>query len=773
LIFSGTVSSVLYENEDFRILRVVLDGGNAYETTVVKGNFPAQEVAPGTWVTFAGKWVEHSKYGKQLQVERSPVSLNHWTDESVLAALTAQGVGPTTRVALQIHAKKKGLELSDILDSGDLSEIAVLDEFTQTHTLVKWRSLRTHMDAAAFLGAANIPPEVVGKIWKTFGTEAQEKILQDPWVLVQVAGISFKEADEIALRMGVDLDNPGRVRGAVLAAVQEYVSEGHVFATTHQVVAWVGSKIPGIVPPIKIAEAIRDLKASDLLIVDREVSPGVTALYDPWVHQVESQCATLLRERVSDESHLKVALSNVGDRVRDQFEGGASLEEMASAALENWALASKATLTQDQHRAAVGALTAPVFLLTGLPGTGKTTTLLAAVSILKDMGVPLLLVAPTGIAAKRMSSVTGFEASTIHRAFGAQNFLTEGSDREASYVGVLGESGGQKKAQGESEKETWGYGPGRHHPARVVIVDESSMLDLNMLYRLLSGTSPECRIIFVGDPYQLPSVGAGDVLRDLVESKVFPHTHLSQIFRQEGTSGIVTAAHEVHAGRTPKSDGKDFVLLPAESEEEASKLVVDLSKKLYDKRANFQVLSPRHRGEAGVTSLNQVLRLAINPSSSGIEEVRLGSSVVREGDRVMVVKNDNSRGVYNGDVGKVSRIDKRAKEIEIKIFEGVGNPDRLVRYSLKDAPRVLRLAYAQTVHKSQGQEYDVILLPLLPGFGKQLQRNLLYTAITRAKKKVFLIGKSSALASAVSNNQAEKRNSFLRDRLLLWGSGGS
>ena len=770
MIYSGTVVSVVYENEDFRILRLNLDEGGGSGQVTAKGNFPAQDIGPGSWVTFEGKWSNNPQYGKQLQVTRSPVAVPRWTDEAALSALCANGVGPSTRAALQVYARSADLSIAEVLDGGDLSQVVGVDDFTQTHTLVRWRSLRTYLDAAAFMSAANIPTHVIGKVWKTFGTDLQEKILDDPWILVRVGGVTFKVADEIALRMGVDLNNPGRVRGAVLSAVQEVVSEGHVFATTAQVVAWVSRKIPGNVKSAQIAEAIRDLRDSGDLVVDRDTAEGVTALYDPWSHETEKVCADLLAVRKSnpqDVEYLRGALALVGDLVRDKYEAGASLKELASAALENWAKTSKAELTPDQHDAAVQALISPVFLLTGLPGTGKTTTLLAVVSILKDMGVPILLAAPTGIAAKRMSSVTGFEASTIHRAFGAKNFLREGEAREATYVGVVGDA--SKKGPAESQKEDWDYGPGNYHPAKVMIVDETSMLDLNMLYRLLSGTSPDCRVIFVGDPYQLPSVGSGDVLRDLVQSQVFPHTHLDKIFRQQGTSGIVTAAHDVHAGKAPASDGKDFVVIDSADESEACSLVTQVARKLYDRRVNFQVLSPRHGGDAGVTALNQTLRLALNPSTRGVEEIRLGASVMREGDRVMVVKNDYNRNVYNGDVGKVSRIDRRAKEIEIKVFEGEGVPPRIVRYAFKDASRSLRLAYAQTVHKSQGQEYDVIVLPLLPEFGRQLQRNLFYTAITRAKKKVFVVGKQSAIAKAVANNKSEQRNTFLKERLLQGG----
>jgi len=466
-----------------------------------------------------------------------------------------------------------------------------------------------------------------------------------------------------------------------------------------------------------------------------------------------------------DADALSEAFCRVGDLVRDAKEVGAGFVELAEKALETWARGHKVVLTTDQTSAALQALTSRVSLITGLPGTGKTTTLQAVVSVLRDMATPYLLVAPTGIAAKRMAAVTGADASTVHRAFGAKGFKQDEEERESTYVGIVGQS--VKKTSSKGEAEEWGYGPDNPHPARVVVVDETSMLDLHMLYRLLNATSPDCRIVLVGDPYQLPSVGSGDVLRDLVNSGVFPHTHLSQIFRQQDTSGIVLAAHAINRGDVPQTDGKDFILIPASNEASAADKVVQIAQGLYDRRVNFQVLSPRHAGEAGVTALNQRLRLALNPAVPGVAEMRIGAALVREDDRVMVVRNDYTLGVYNGDVGKVAQIDRRAKEIEIKIFEGEGVPPRLVRFPFKDAFSSLRLAYAQTIHKSQGQEYDAIVLPLLNSFGFQLQRNLIYTAVTRAKKKVFLVGSAEALARAVRNNQAEDRNTFLSDRLRI------
>jgi exodeoxyribonuclease V alpha subunit len=744
--YTGRVSSVLHEADDFRIAKILLDGGNGTPVTV-KGHFPAQHVNVGSWVSFAGKWVTHARYGKQLSVTRSPIAIERWTEDRTMSALTANGIGPQLRFQLRLYAKEREMSVSELLDSGDLDGFQQ-DELTRTYLLTRWRSLRSHLDAAQFLAEAGVPSKVIGKIWSALGDELEEKITADPWILVRVGGISFKEADEVAARLGVDLASQGRINGAVLTAIQGVATEGHVYATTGQVVGAVNRMIPGPdLPSIAIAEAIKDLRAQGQ--IEAEQAPdGGWALYEPWSAHMERFCAARLRER--------------GDM------GLSEKEEEARLELGKWSQGRKVDLTETQTTAALRSLIEPVSVLTGLPGTGKTTTLQAVVSVLRDLNTPFLLVAPTGIAAKRMTSVTGASAATIHRAFSAKGFALD-EERHSSYVGVHGESTKGATATGDTKGEDWGYGPDNPHPAEVLVVDESSMLDLHMLYRLLSGTRETCRLVFVGDPYQLPSVGAGDVLRDLVDCGVFPHTHLSEIFRQEGTSGIVLAAHAVHRGASPDMGGADFMLLPARDESAAAEIIRNISLRLYKKRANFQVLSPRHKGDAGVTALNQILRMAINPPTPGIAERRIGGDVIREDDRIMVIKNDYKKGVYNGDVGKVSRIDSRAKTVEIRVFTPEGSPDQVVSFEFQKGAPPLRLAYAQTIHKSQGQEYDIIIVPVMASFGRQLQRNLLYTAITRAKQRVFIVGESSAVTRAVENNPAGRRNTLLAPRLKAEG----
>ncbi len=738
--YSGRVSSVMFQREDFRIAKVALDGGSSPSAVTVSGHFPAQVVDVGSWVSFAGRWVKHPQYGKQLKVTRSPISVS-WTEDRVLSALAANEVGPRLRLNLRDLATTRGVGLAELLDGGDLDGLTGSDEVTRLYVVQRWRALRTQLDGARFLSEAGVPARVISKVWAALGDELEEKITEDPWILVRVGGISFKEADEVAVRLGVSLDNPGRINGAVLTAVQEVAVEGHVFASTGQVLGAAQRLIPGPqVSAEKVASAIGTLVGDKQLVVERGFREGLVALYEPWSSAMEKGCADFL--------HLRQREAVTG---MDPDEGKTELEK--------WAVGHKVTLTPTQMDAALRVLTEPISVLTGLPGTGKTTTLQAAVAILREMAVPFLLVAPTGIAAKRLSTVTGTKAATVHRAFSAKGFETR--EREATYVGVVGNNAA--KASGNTKGEDWGYGPENPHPAQVVIVDESSMLDLHMLYRVLGGTLETCRLVFVGDPYQLPSVGAGDVLRDLVSSGCFPHTHLTQIFRQADTSSIITAAHAVHAGQTPDMEDRDFLLIPADTEEEAAFTIRSIAQRLYAKRANFQVLSPRHKGGAGVTTLNELLRMALNPPSPGLAERRIMGDVVREGDRIMVVKNDYDHGVYNGDIGKISRIDHRAKELEIKVFGG--GMERLVRYNVAKHTPPIRLAYCQTIHKSQGQEYDVIVVPMFPSFGRQLQRNLLYTAITRARRRVFIVGSAGAVSKAVANDRADRRNTLLADRI--------
>ena len=688
-VFSGRINTVTYDDgASFRIVKISLDDSGGQVTA--KGHFAGQNIVPGTWVCFEGHYTVHPTYGRQIAVERSPVVPEHWTNDRVLSIVSAQGIGPGVRVNLIAHAGSRSL--LTVLDGNDLPpDLAYVGE--------RWKAAKAHLYAAAFLAQAGVPNAVIERVWKKYSTDVENIVTKDPWALVQVDGVTFAQADEIARKLGVPMDSPNRMGGAVLATINNTASEGHLYSTMSDILSNVLTLIPNA-NDSSVAQAVKDLVRSNALILDRNTKAGTVALYDPAIYDLEQYCATTLvdRSRVKPSVDCSPLFARVGPQAQAAVESGSDHKAVVNAALADWSTGSGITLTEDQLKAALSALTDNVCLITGLPGTGKTTALRAVVTLLKDTGISFLLVAPTGIAAKRLSNVVNAPAFTIHRAFGAKGKYGESDDREVAYEGFLGDTDTKKTASSPTD-ETWGYGPGNPHPANVVIVDETSMVDLNMLHRVLSGTKADCRMVFVGDPYQLPSVGAGDVLGDLVESKSFPHTHLDRIFRQEDTNGIVLAAHAVHKGKTPESDGRDFVIVPASTETEASEIILRLTQTLYEKRSNFQVLSPRHSGDAGVTILNDRIRAQLNPPMSGMSETKVGSSVVREGDRIMVVKNDYQKGVYNGDVGTVRRIDRVAKEIEANVFGVPGTPSALVRFPMSDAAKTLRLAYAQTVHK--------------------------------------------------------------------------
>ncbi len=693
-VFSGRVSSVTYDDgAGFLIVKIQLDNGT-YVTA--KGHFPGQSLAPGTWVCFEGSWINHPQYGQQLSVVKSPVTPEIWSNERICSILSVQGIGPAIRNALIDVSSDISHSIIDILEGRVARTEFQMEDAAFEQAANRWKAAKAHLYAAAFLADAGVPSTAIEKVWKTFGTDLEKIVTENPWRLVEIDGIGFKEADEVARRLGVSLSSECRLQGAVLSAVGASPMEGHVYTTLAGIIGRVQGEIPGSTNA-NVAEAVRALVTTQTLLLDRDTQPGTVAIYEPSMHEIELSCVQKLVDRFNSTAarDMKPLFALVGENARQAFESGASLSDVAEAAIKDWSLGCKTDLTADQTKAALRALVEPVSLLTGLPGTGKTTTLRAAVSVLKDAGVHFLLIAPTGIAAKRLSSVVNAPASTIHRAFGAKGWSKD-EEREATYEGIQGESSRKSVVDLES---AWNYGPLNPHPAEVAVVDETSMVDLHLLHRILNGTRKDCRLVFVGDPYQLPSVGAGDVLSDLVETKLFPHSHLTQIFRQEETNGIILAAHAVHRGANPKSDGRDFVILDSATEEDAAELVLNLAKGLYTRRTNFQVLSPRHSGAAGVTSLNEKIRAELNPPSSGMVEARMGGSVVREGDRIMVIRNDYERGVYNGDVGTVRRIDRVAKDVEVSIFGPPGMPSALVRFPFKDALKSLRLAYTQTIHK--------------------------------------------------------------------------
>lgn len=781
MYFSGQVHSIIFENsaQAFYILKMVLDSEGEVEgldsleegvPVTVRGDIPGLSVDTGTWFGFEGKWDDHPQFGKQIRILRAPI-FKDWSADTCEKILVGQGVG--FAVASKLRAAFGDDLAQCLMDPEKIESVPGLTKFSALHVHNRWVAARAHFQALEFLNDLNLPQGRIRQIWTLFGDQAEEVLAKNPWALVQIEGVTFSDADQVANRLHLDTGpkNLSRIEGAVLHACRSGKGFGHLFSSSGDILGVVRTIDPRF-EDVDIAKAIKNLSSQGHLVLDRTSRPGTVAVYDPWSYKIEQESARLLRERVKS-AVLSETIEKIHIRsLLGEEETASSLSEAVGISLDRHQKIGALSLSKEQAKGVRNALCEPVSIISGLPGTGKTTSLKMAVSLLQEAGINFLIVAPTGIAAKRVSSVTGAPASTIHRAFRSGG--KDRDSREATYVGVVGDNDFSSNGTDGSSEE-WGFSQDNPHPADVIIADESSMIDQHLIYRILTCTRPDARLVLVGDAAQLPSVGPGNVLRDLISSGLFPTVSLTEIFRQADTSPIIHAAHAIHRGDVPEAPrGTDFSLYEVSDEEAVANLVIAGAEKLFNSSKDsskkkvppttFQVLSPRHSGPVGVTTLNARLRELLNPKSPSLREMKMGSDTIREEDRIMVVRNDYDLGIFNGDVGKVVLIDRKAKEVEIKIH---GPPVLNVRVPFAKVPQVLRLAYAITVHKSQGQEYDVILMPVVNSFAQQLQRNLLYTAVTRARKKVLLVGTRSALVRAVANDRESARNTLFRDRLLL------
>lgn len=601
------------------------------------------------------------------------------------------------------------------------------------------------MEIASTLSEAGVSLSVLNSLWKDLSFNPDD-VLANPWMLVY-RGVTFNSADEIAkslLKDKYQFDHPKRLEASVFWSMLQGVYQGHSHLDSNTVFKDT-SILTGVSNPQEIAYTIKRMKEADppqIVVEDCGEGKG-KALYLPSFYRMEVEVADLLKSPLRSEYDP----SDI-----DMIKGY-----------------TRYPLTDTQIEAIQQGLSEPVSIITGLPGTGKTTILNTLCKILNDRGEKVLLVAPTGIAAKRASSLTGLEAMTIHRAFGAGQPSDDKADDKSDYEGV-------KKSQDEDSnpkpigrstnptQEVWKYHPHSPRDETVVIVDEASMVDLHLMWRMMRGISPKCRLIMVGDIEQLPPVGAGFVLFDLIKSRAIPRIHLSEIFRQGEGSGVAKSAHAIHRGEVPQPNN-DYLFVDRYSSQDILDTLVSTCKELQMDEVDFHVVSPTHHGKVGVTNLNRELRAVLNPSYMGggfhsEKEIRVGKESIRVGDRVMVTKNEYDLGVFNGDIGKVQSIGRGSVDILIK-----GVQDQLLSLPMDAVGSLLRLAYATTVHKSQGLEYDVIVMPMTTEHSSNLlQRPLLYTAITRAKDKVILIGDRDAVAICVGNVNAGTKYSRLHHR---------
>ncbi len=679
------------------------------------------EPYPGEALTLHGAWAVHEKYGRQFRIERVERAARPLAGESLVAYL-GSGVFPHVgeATARRIVARFGDETEAAMADPARLDEVPGITRAKAERIAEVWRTEAEARATMVFLSNLGISARIARRIWEQYGSETEAVLNANPYRLAwDVDGIGFQRADQIARAWGFGDTSPHRVEAGVIYALEQARMEGHAYLPREALVAAALEtlRLPEREAPL-VEQAIewqQMREDNSALVVDAD------AVYLPALHWAE----------VGSAARLRALLNEPVSRVLTSPVGGTPLStQFASIHAKTGTI-----LNQAQRRAIENALVSKISILTGGPGTGKTTTLQALVALCHAHDLAFTLCAPTGRAAKRMSEATGAPAATIHRTLEYRHGEGFTRDEDNPLDGDL------------------------------VVADEASMIDIGLFYALVRAVRPGAHLLLVGDADQLPSVGPGDVLRDLIASEVIPTTRLNVIYRQSDRSAIVPAAHAVNRGQTPafkNARGEHFDDLFFSIKEdfaEAATEVVDLAARRLPERFGIspwevQVLSPSYKGEAGVDALNRALQDALNPHGQ-----RIRGTGFRVGDRVMHVKNDYDKGVFNGDVGRITAL-KEDGTLQA-VMDGY---DRLIEYAPADLDE-LRLGYACTVHKSQGNEFTAVVIACTTQHAFMWSRNLLYTALTRAREVAVLVGTKKALWLAVNNDRVQRRYTRLAERV--------
>ena len=724
----GTVQSVIFQNEEngYTVLRLVTEEG---ELITVVGCIPC--AAPGEHLGVSGTWETHPQHGTQLRAEEVERRLPEDAEEliSYLGSGICKGLGPATARRL---VERFGAETAEVISSQP-EKLSLIKGITARRAMEISESFRRHMGLRrlmAFLAQYGLPPVLAIRLRQIYGDGALDAIRRDPYLLsADAGGLPFSAADEIAMSMGSSARSPERLRSALLFELSHNEGNGHVFLPR-------GKLLAATAQLLEDEDGVEE--ALDTLIdegkVFSETVANVEACYLLRLHEAEDYaCRKLL--------NLLSATADVSARA------GRTVDEIEAAQGITYApLQRKAVELAAEHG---------VLILTGGPGTGKTTTVRGIVSLFERMGLAIVLAAPTGRAAPRFGELTGREAPTTPHFPGL-------SWNEATHEVTF--------TKGEKEPLE----------ADAVIVDEMSMVDLPLFAALLRALRPGTRLVMVGDADQLPSVGPGNVFSDLIRSGKVETVFLWEVFRQAERSAIIRNAHAVNAGEPPRlqNDQGDFYFLCRRDAQRAVSTVVELCRtRLPEKMGipvgDIQVLTPTRKGPAGTENLNRLLQDALNPQKPGQPEIRWGERIFRPGDRVMQTRNDYDilwekedgtvgSGVFNGDVGRIQAIDPAGEWLAI-LYE-----DRKALYSLEMLSEI-DLAYAQTVHKAQGSEYPCVVLCAMPSAPGLMVRGVLYTALTRARELLILVGDDAAVREMAANDRRARRYSGLRWRLAHSG----
>lgn len=717
---AGLVERVTFHSDEsgFCVLRIKARGHRDLVTVV--GTLP--EVRPGEWLEAQGRWIVNKEYGQQFQAQilRTMPPTTVEGIEKYLASGMIKGIGPVLAGRIVKAYKERTFEIIDARPHS-LTYITGIGAGRKQKIAQAWQQQKAIREIMVFLHGHKVSTSRAFRIFKTYGDQAIEKVREDPYRLARdIPGIGFKTADAIAESLGIGKQSDLRARAGVEFVLLQLTEEGHCGYGREELVAMA-------VKLLEIPDEIIQTAIEYLLQENRIVSRTLDS--DAGGHP-----AVFL-------AGLDLAEKNLAESLIARQTGRHPCPQIDIEKAIVWVEVKTGLQLAVQQRHAVQlACTSKVLVITGGPGVGKTTIINAIVKIMRAKELKVLMAAPTGRAAKRMAEATGCEAKTIHRLL-------------------------------VFDPKTFQFKHNAAHPLEgdVFIIDETSMLDISLAWQLVRAFPDYSTIILVGDMDQLPSVGPGSVLRDIIDSGKVPVCRLTEVFRQAACSAIVTNAHRVNQGQMPifprekvESPGStDFYFVPVEDPDKAVGMVARMVCEYIPKKFGFdplddiQVLSPMQRGVLGCRNLNTVLQTALNPSGPAIE--RYGWTF-RVGDKVMQMVNDYDKDVFNGDIGRVAKIDEVEQEVVVRF------DDRPVNYDFNELDE-LHLSYATTVHKSQGSEYPVVVLPIHTQHYMMLQRNLLYTAITRSRKLVVLVGTQKALAIAVRNRDARGRVTLLKQRL--------
>ena len=724
----ATIESIIFRNEDNGYTVVWVENDDIQMTAV--GRFP--EVHEGERVRLRGYEINNPKYGTQFNVDHVDI-LRPNTAESIVRYLSSgliKGVGPKTAERIVSYFGEKTLDIIDF-EPMRLVEVKGISERIALEIKDSYAQIKIMQDAMMYLQDNNISTNLALKIYKFYGEKTITVVKENPYKLIEdIEGVGFIRADQIAFSLGIEKDSPFRLRAGVLHCLKENSDKnGNTYVMKGEFLNEVARLLE-----LELNMAYESLNT---ILIALQMEGFLRTLNIDGTEIVISTKFYNIERSIADKISKMIAFSDDTSYDIDND-------------IDNFEIINKITLHEEQRNAVKMAVNKGVSLITGGPGTGKTTIIKCVINLLTSMGAKVKLLAPTGRAAKRLSESTGEEGSTIHRALEV--------DKSTDFI-------------------QFKYNEQNLLPYNAIIVDEVSMVDVVLLNHLLKALSVGCKLILVGDKDQLPSVGAGNVLSDLLQSGWVPYTNLSKIYRQDNNSLIVTNAHLINNGKMPMIDNssKDFFFDNKQNPESISNSIVSLVTSRIPnyfgyEHGKIQVLAPLKAGMAGVENLNKKLQNALNPQSLTKSEIVYGGSIFRFGDKVMHIANnynlewirddgvtiENGVGVYNGDIGVITHIKTESKELEVLFEDG-----RLVKYTQPDLAQLV-LAYAITIHKSQGSEFDAVVMPLVSGTPYILTRNLLYTAVTRAKKLVVLVGDKENLARMVKNNYTAKRYTLLK-----------